>query len=91
MQAREAVSEGLIEHELGIICVYGGRTWEQGKTWVPSHRGARSGYAQVMSRVPGGAGGGQVLSSHRTFGMLMARRRHLATTSEPQLTGIFHN
>lgn len=85
------VSEGLIEHELGIICVYGGRTWEQWKMWVPSHHGACSGYVQVMSHVLVGIDSGQMLSSHRTFGMLMALHCHLAMTSEPRLTGIFHS
>lgn len=45
------VSEELIEHEPGIIRVYGGRTWEQGNMWVPSNHGACSGYVQVMSHV----------------------------------------
>lgn len=85
------VSEELIEHELGIICVYGGRTWEQGKMWVPSHRGACSGDVQVMLHVPVGTDSGLVSSSHRTFEMLIALCCHLAMTSEPQLTGILHN
>lgn len=84
------VSGGLIEHELGIICVCGGRRWEQGKMWVPSHHGAWSGCAQVMSRVLVGTDSGQMLSSHGTFGMLMTLHCHLAMTSEPQLAGIFH-
>lgn len=45
------VSEGQIEHELGIILVDGGRPWEQGNMWVPRHHGTCSGYVQVMSHV----------------------------------------
>lgn len=45
------LSEGLSEHEPGIIRVYSGRTWEQGNMWVPSHHGSCSGEVQVMSHI----------------------------------------